>query len=78
MNSTLGAQVLEKTPGVVLIDEIDLHLHPQWQQTILSDLHVVFPEVQFIVSSHAPAVINSVPREQIRVLDNGEKNPIAF
>ena len=63
--------MLEKTPGVVLIDEIDLHLHPQWQQTILSDLHAIFPEVQFIVSSHAPAVINSVPREQIRILDHG-------
>ena len=62
LNPTLGDQVLEKTPGVVLIDEIDLHLHPQWQQTILSDLHAIFPEVQFIVSSHAPAVINSVPR----------------
>ena len=58
--------------GIVLIDEIDLHLHPQWQQTILSDLHAIFPEVQFIVSSHAPAVINSVPREQIRILDHGE------
>lgn len=72
LNPTLGNQVLEKTPGVVLIDEIDLHLHPQWQQTILSDLHAIFPEVQFIVSSHAPAVINSVPREQIRILDHGE------
>ncbi len=72
LNPTLGDQVLEKTPGVVLIDEIDLHLHPQWQQTILSDLHAIFPEVQFIVSSHAPAVINSVPREQIRILDQGE------
>ena len=72
LNPTLGDQVLEKTPGVVLIDEIDLHLHPQWQQTILSDLHAIFPEVQFIVSSHAPAVINSVPREQIRILDRGE------
>ena len=72
LNPTLGDQVLEKTPGVVLIDEIDLHLHPQWQQTILSDLHATFPEVQFIVSSHAPAVINSVPREQIRILDHGE------
>ena len=72
LNSTLGDQVLEKTPGVVLIDEIDLHLHPQWQQTILSDLHAIFPEIQFIVSSHAPAVINSVPREQIRILDHGE------
>lgn len=72
LNPILGEQVLEKTPGVVLIDEIDLHLHPQWQQTILSDLHAIFPEVQFIVSSHAPAVINSVPREQIRILDHGE------
>ena len=72
LNPTLGDQVLEKTPGVVLIDEIDLHLHPQWQQTILSDLHAIFPEVQFVVSSHAPAVINSVPREQIRILDSGE------
>lgn len=72
LNPTLGDQVLEKTPGIVLIDEVDLHLHPQWQQTILSDLHAIFPKVQFIVSSHAPAVINSVPRDQIRILDNGE------
>lgn len=72
LNPTLGDKVLDETPGVVLIDEVDLHLHPQWQQTILSDLHAIFPNVQFIVSSHAPAVINSVSREQIRILDNGE------
>lgn len=72
LNPVLGDRVLEKTPGIVLIDEIDLHLHPQWQQTILSDLHAIFPEIQFIVSSHAPAVINSVQREQIRILDNGK------
>ena len=72
LNPMLGDLVLEKTPGIVLIDEIDLHLHPQWQQTILSDLHAVFPCIQFIVSTHAPEVINSVPREQIRVLDNGK------
>ena len=71
LNPTLGEQVLERTPGVVLIDEIDLHLHPQWQQTILSDLHAIFPMIQFIVSSHAPAVIHSVQIEQIRILDNG-------
>lgn len=72
LNPVLGDQVLDGTPGIVLIDEVDLHLHPQWQQTILSDLHTIFPKVQFIVSSHAPAVINSVPREQIRILENGE------
>lgn len=72
LNPTLGDGVLEKTPGIVLIDEIDLHLHPQWQQTILNDLQAIFPKVQFIVSSHAPAVINSISRDQIRILDNGE------
>lgn len=72
LNPVLGNQVLEKTSGIVLIDEIDLHLHPQWQQTILNDLHAIFPGIQFIVSSHAPAVINSVSREQIRILDNGK------
>lgn len=72
LNPALGDQVLDETPGVVLIDEVDLHLHPQWQQTVLGDLHAVFPNVQFIVTSHAPAVINSVPRNQIRILDNGE------
>ena len=72
LNPMLGEKVLEETPGVILIDEIDLHLHPQWQQTIISDLISIFPKIQFIVSSHAPAVINSVSREQIRILDNGE------
>lgn len=72
LNPMLEETVLEKTPGIVLIDEIDLHLHPQWQQTILKDLHAIFPKVQFIVSSHAPAVINSISREQIRILDNGK------
>lgn len=72
LNPMLGDKVLEETSGVVMIDEIDLHLHPQWQQTIISDLNTIFPKIQFIVSSHAPAVINSVAREQIRILDNGE------
>lgn len=72
LNPMLGDKVLEETYGVVVIDEIDLHLHPQWQQTIISDLNVIFPKIQFIVSSHAPAIIHSVAREQIRILDNGE------
>ena len=72
LNPMLGGQVLEKTLGIVLIDEIDLHLHPQWQQTILDDFHAIFPKIQFIVRSHAPVVINSIPREQIRILDYGE------
>lgn len=61
-----------------MIDEIDLHLHPEWQQTILQDLQSIFPKVQFLVTSHAPAVINSVKREHVRILDGGcidQENP---
>lgn len=72
LNPQAGMEVLTKTPGIVLIDEIDLHLHPEWQQTILEELQNIFPRVQFLITSHAPAVIHSVKRENIRILD-GEK-----
>ncbi|MDO5417985.1 MAG: AAA family ATPase, partial [Lachnospiraceae bacterium] len=71
LNPQLGERVLEETPGIVLIDEIDLHLHPEWQQSILNDLQEIFPKVQFVITSHAPAVIHSVQREKIRILDHG-------
>ena len=64
--------MLKKTPGIVLIDEVDLYLHSQWQQTILNDLRTIFPNIQFIVSLHGAAMINSVTSEQIRILDNGK------
>ena len=63
---------LEKIPGIVLIDEIDLHLHPAWQHRILSDLKEIFPKVQFIVTTHAPAVISSVKGENLVILENYE------
>ncbi len=68
LNPQLLSEIPEKTSGVVIIDEIDLHLHPEWQQHILNDLCTIFPKVQFIVSTHAPAVINTVPGECLRVL----------
>lgn len=72
LNPQLLDCVLSDTPGVVLIDEVDLHLHPVWQQRILRDLQSVFPSVQFIVSTHAPSVISSVKRENLLILgDNG-------
>jgi len=71
LNPQLLSDVLEKTNGIVLIDEIDLHLHPQWQKRILSDLTDIFPNIQFIVSTHAPSVINSVRSENLILLDDG-------
>lgn len=74
LNPWLLEDVLKKTPGIVLIDEIDLHLHPRWQQRIIEDLRSIFPNVQFIVSTHAPSVISSVKRENLLILDNMQAN----
>ena len=68
LNPQLLDKVLIDTEGIVLIDEIDLHLHPSWQKRILRDLMAVFPKVQFIVSTHAPEVINSVKSNSILIL----------
>lgn len=68
LNPQFEEDVLKKTSGVALIDEIDLHLHPAWQQRILGDLREIFPKVQFIVTTHAPAVINTVEQQHIRIL----------
>ncbi len=70
LNPQLSKDILLQTEGVVLIDEIDLHLHPSWQQRVLSDLNKIFPKLQFIVTTHAPAVINTVKSDSLIVLDN--------
>lgn len=63
----VGKAALDST-GIVLIDEIDLHLHPSWQQRILPDLVRTFPNIQFIVTTHSPQVLTTVNRENIRLL----------
>ncbi len=55
-------------PAVMLVDEIDLHLHPSWQQRVLGDLMRTFPYTQFIVTTHSPQVLSTIHRESIRVL----------
>jgi predicted ATP-binding protein involved in virulence len=55
-------------PAVMLVDEIDLHLHPAWQQRVLGDLMRAFPGTQFIVTTHSPQVLSTVKSENIRVL----------
>ena len=54
--------------AIVLIDEIELHLHPAWQQHILTDLTRTFPNAQFIVSTHSPQVLTTLRPEQIVML----------
>jgi len=70
LNGFLGIEAVKKTPGVVLIDEIDLYLHPKWQRHVLADLKNAFPLVQFIVTTHSPFVVQSAPKDGLIVLDN--------
>ncbi|HDT6525996.1 AAA family ATPase [Klebsiella aerogenes] len=58
--------------GIVLIDEIDLHLHPAWQQRIVERLLTTFPNIQFILSTHSPQVLSTVPSRSIRILEEVE------
>jgi predicted ATP-binding protein involved in virulence len=60
LNPHLGQSVTQKTPGVVLIDEIDIHLHPNWQRRVVDDLRRAFPCVQFIATSHSPFIVQSL------------------
>jgi len=58
-------------PAIMLVDEIDLHLHPSWQQRVLKDLMRAFPSTQLIVATHSPQVISTVPQESIRIIRDG-------
>lgn len=60
--------------GIVLIDEIDLHLHPQWQKKIIPNLLQTFPNVQFIVSTHSPQVLGEVDHRSIFLLYQEDNN----
>ena len=75
LNSHLGKRVLDETDGVVLIDELDLHLHPRWQRRIIEDLRRTFPKIQFICTTHSPFLIQSLQsRDELIVLsDSPEK-----
>ena len=63
--------------GVVLIDEIDLHMHPRWQRMIIFKLLKVFPNCQFIISTHSPHVITHVPPESLFLLEQTDSGIVA-
>lgn len=58
--------------AIVLIDELDLHLHPKWQRTIVENLTRTFPNCQFIATTHSPQIIPSVEPEQVILLKDNE------
>jgi len=69
LNPHLGLNAALKTEGIVLVDEIDMHLHPQWQQSVVSDLKEAFPKIQFVMTTHSPQVLSTVPSSSIRIIE---------
>ena len=73
LNPHLGDNAIKETEGVVLIDELDLYLHPEWQRRVVDDLKRVFPKLQFIATTHSPFIIQSLQSGE--VIDLEQCNP---
>lgn len=70
LNPYLGGDTLKRTPGVVVIDELDLSLHPTWQKRIVRILKTLFPKIQFVCATHSPFIIQSLEPGELIGLDN--------
>ena len=69
LNPYLGKDALKETPGIVVIDELDLSLHPTWQRRIVRILKELFPKIQFICATHSPFIIQSLEPGELIALD---------
>lgn len=58
---------LREVAGIVLVDELDQHLHPKWQRSVLSSLAETLPKIQFVLTSHSPILVGCLPPENIYV-----------
>lgn len=72
LNPTAGDS-MAKIPGVVLIDELDMHLHPKWQWNVVKALEETFPNIQFIVATHSPIIISSCKNENLILLNEEQE-----
>jgi len=77
LNPHTGIQAANQTPGVVLIDEVDLHLHPKWQREVIQQLRNAFPRIQFIVSTHSPFIIQSLQPGEVIDLNTCTSDSVA-
>lgn len=78
LNPHFEGEANEKTKGVVLIDELDLHLHPKWQMNIVENLQKTFPNIQFICTTHSPILLRSIEKEKIIILEDGKQSKLEF
>jgi hypothetical protein len=75
MGAPSGLKLVENR-GVVMVDEVDLHLHPEWQQRVIPTLARVFPSLQFVLTSHSPLLVGTVHGSNVFVLETEEKEDI--
>lgn len=76
LNGYKGANAVKDSSGIVMIDELDLHLHPNWQRHIIGDLKAAFTALQFIIATHSPFIIQSMGSDELINLDDA--NPLTF
>lgn len=69
LNEHLGRDAVKNSTGIVLIDEIDMHLHPNWQRTVVQDLKKAFPNIQFVATTHSPFIVQSLEAKELINLD---------
>ena len=65
LNPHYGLNAARETSGIVLIDEIDLHLHPKWQRRVVHDLKTAFPSLQFVSTTHSPFILQSLDAGEV-------------
>lgn len=69
-NSHLGSEMASNLTGVILIDELELHLHPKWQRELISTLKSLFPKIQFVFTTHSPQIISEFIEGSIFSIDS--------
>ena len=75
-----GARLAKEATGTVLIDELDLHLHPEWQFTLRDGLVRLFPKLQFIVTTHSPHLLSSAQEGEVIIMNRlgaGSLKPVS-
>ena len=69
LNGKLGTHAVNNSAGIVLIDELDMHLHPNWQRQVVQNLKDAFPNIQFVVTTHSPFIVQSIEADELINLD---------
>lgn len=74
LNPHLGKDANLKSEGVVLIDELDLHLHPAWQQDVVKNLKNTFPKIQFVATTHSPFILQEMGDNEVFKINSTADN----